>query len=88
MDCLIKVAWSKFDVKLLLDNPGRNCIFIFCKNSFKNKQLKFSIADPFLCSAASVVEKTRFSGLDSDLYEVTPLKPLIHPVRVESVLPV
>ena len=72
----------------LSDNPGKSWIFVLLKNSFKNKQLKFCIVSPSLWSSADVELKTSSPGLESDLYEVTPLNPLIHPVKEDNVFPV
>ena len=65
-----------------------NWRFIFNKNSFKNKSLKLVIVDPETCAADLVVSKTNVSEVASAVYEVTPLKPLTHPVKDESVFPV
>ena len=77
--------WFKLEDRGLSVNPGKNWIFVFFKNSLRNKQLKFSTISPFIWSSASVELKTRSPWLESDLYEVTPLNPLMHPVKDESV---
>ena len=50
--------------------------------------LRFSIVAPDSWVATDDVENTNSSGLFSFLYEVTPLKPLIQPVKDDEVFPV
>ena len=50
--------------------------------------LKLWIVDSDSCILLSVVSNTKVSLLALDSYEVTPLNPLLHPVKDESVLPV
>jgi len=80
--------WLILEANGLSDNPGKNWSFALLKNSFKNKQLKFCIVSPSVCSSANVELKTSSPGLESELYEVTPLNPLIQPVKEDIVFPV
>ena len=80
--------WFTSEFKVLFSNPGKNWVFVFVKNSFKNKQLKFLIVEPDLWSSDSVSLNTTSSLLISLLYEVIPTNPLIHPVKEKSVFPV
>ena len=75
----------KFLSKSLL-NPYNNCLFIFLRNSSKNKMLKFSTIVPFSCVFSSEDEKTRFSGFDGSVKDVIPLNPLVQSTKLISVL--
>ena len=78
----------KFLSNSLFSNPGVNWCFIFNKNSFKNKELRFVIIDPEEWSDDSVLEKTNWSGWFGETCELIPLNPLIHPVKELKVFPV
>ena len=84
----MKTFWFTSDAKGLSDKPGKNWILVLFKNSFKKRQLKFSIVAPSLCSADDVELKTSSPGTESDLYDVTPTNPLMHPVKEDEVFPV
>ena len=69
-------------------NPGVNWYFIFLKNSLRKRLLKLWTVDCEVCSADSVCENTKNSGLFSWDNEEVPLNPRIHPVKEVLVIPV
>ncbi len=78
----------KPSVRGLSSRRGKNWCFVFTKNSFKNRMLKFSIKAPDSWSVSLDEVNTKFSGFASFLYAVVPENPLIHPVNELSVFPV
>ena len=84
----MKRFWLSPGVNSRLERPGVIWRFNFVRNSLRKRILRFSIVAPDSWVATDDVENTNSSGLFSFLYEVTPLKPLIHPVNDDEVFPV
>ena len=78
----MKSFWFTSESSSLFWKPGANWVFTLIKNSSSNKLLRFITVEPLSCVWTSDSVKVSLSDLSLLLYEVIPLNPLIHPVKV------